>query len=74
MLSLMWMGIGLLALRQGDLGRAVPRLELAVGICQDADLPGYVPRIVPALGAAYTLAGRAADAASQRAASGAASA
>jgi tetratricopeptide (TPR) repeat protein len=55
-------GIGLLALRQGDLGRAVSRLELAVGICQDADLPGYVPRIVPALGAAYTLAGRAADA------------
>ena len=55
-------GIGLLFLRQGDLRRALPRLELAVGICQDADLSGYVPRIVPALGAAYTLAGRVADA------------
>ena len=31
-------GIGLLALRQGDLHRALPLLERAVGICQDADL------------------------------------
>ena len=36
-------GIGLLALRQGDLPRALPLLERAVGICQDADLPAYVP-------------------------------
>src|SRR5262249_8121191 len=32
-------GIGLPALRQGDLPRALPLLERAVGICQDADLP-----------------------------------
>ena len=55
-------GIGLLALRQGDLPRALPLLERAVGICQDADLPVYFPWMAPALGAAYTLAGRVADA------------
>jgi tetratricopeptide (TPR) repeat protein len=55
-------GIGLLALRQGDLSRALPLLERAVGICQDADLPVYFPRVAAALGAAYTLCGRIADA------------
>ena len=33
-------GLGLLALRQGDLPRALPRLEQAMGICRDADMPG----------------------------------
>ena len=55
-------GIGLLALRQGDLPRALPLLERAVGLCQDADLPLYFPWMAAALGAAYTLAGRVADA------------
>jgi tetratricopeptide (TPR) repeat protein len=55
-------GIGLLALRQGDLSRALPRLERAVGLCQDADLPAYFPRLAAVLGAAYTLGGRVADA------------
>jgi len=36
-------GMGLLALRQGDLPRALPRLERAVGLCQDADLPVWFP-------------------------------
>jgi tetratricopeptide (TPR) repeat protein len=57
-------GIGLLALRQGDLPRALPLLERAVGICQDADLPFYFPWMAWALGAAYTLAERVADAVS----------
>ena len=39
-----------------------PWLERAMGICQDADLPVYFPRMAAALGAAYTLAGRVADA------------
>ena len=43
------LGVGLLALRQGDLPGALPRLERAVGICQDGP-PGLVPRIAPALG------------------------
>ena len=61
-LMLAYRGIGLLSLRQGDLPRALPRLERAMGICQDADLPGYFPLIAAALGAAYTLGGRVADA------------
>jgi len=55
-------GIGLLSLRQGDLPRALPRLERAVGICQEADFPALFPRMAAALGAAYTLGGRVADA------------
>ena len=62
--SLTWAygGIGLLSLRQGDLPRALLRLERAVGICQDADLPAVFPMVASALGAAYTLGGRVADA------------
>ena len=55
-------GMGLLSLRQGDLLRALPLLELAVSICQDAALPLFFPVIAAALGAAYTLGGRVADA------------
>jgi tetratricopeptide (TPR) repeat protein len=55
-------GIGLLALRQGDLSRALPRLERAVDICQEADFPFWFPWMAAALGAAYTLGGRVADA------------
>jgi len=32
-------GLGLLALRQGDLPRALPLLERAMGIYQEMDLP-----------------------------------
>jgi class 3 adenylate cyclase/tetratricopeptide (TPR) repeat protein len=55
-------GIGLLSLRYGDLRTALPRLERAVGLCQDADLPTWFPRIAASLGAAYTLGGRIASA------------
>jgi tetratricopeptide (TPR) repeat protein len=62
--SLIWAydGIGLLSLRQGDLHRALPLLEHAVGLCQDADFPGLFPFVAAALGAAYTLSGRVTDA------------
>ena len=53
----------MLFLRQGDLPRALPLLERAVGICRDADLPFYFPGVAAALGASYTLGGRLADAA-----------
>jgi tetratricopeptide (TPR) repeat protein len=56
------LGLGLLALRQGDLPRALSVLERAMDICHEADLPTYFPRIAAALGAAYTLGGRVADA------------
>jgi class 3 adenylate cyclase len=55
-------GVGLLFLCQGDLRRAVPLLERAMGLCQEADLPVYFPWMAAALGAAYTLGGRIADA------------
>jgi tetratricopeptide (TPR) repeat protein len=62
--SLMWAswGIGLLSLRQGDLPRALPPLERAMSICHEVDLPVYFPHMAEALGAAYTLCGRVADA------------
>jgi tetratricopeptide (TPR) repeat protein len=55
-------GIGLLALHQGDLPRALPRLERALGICREADIPIFFPWVALTLGAAYTLGGRVADA------------
>jgi tetratricopeptide (TPR) repeat protein len=55
-------GVGMLSLRKGDLRRALSLLERAVGICQDADLPVWFPRMAAALGAAYTLGGRVTDA------------
>ena len=55
-------GGGLLALRQGDLRRALPLLERAMGLCQDTDLPIFFLPIAGALGAVYTLGGRVADA------------
>jgi tetratricopeptide (TPR) repeat protein len=55
-------GGGLLALRQGDLRRALPQLEWALRICQDMDLTLWLHAMAAALGAAYTLAGRVADA------------
>jgi class 3 adenylate cyclase/tetratricopeptide (TPR) repeat protein len=62
--SLMWayFGIGLLCLRQGDLPRALSLLERAVGSCQETDRPAIFPAVAAALGTAYTLAGRVADA------------
>jgi DNA-binding winged helix-turn-helix (wHTH) protein/tetratricopeptide (TPR) repeat protein len=57
-----YQGLGLLALRQGDLPRALPPLERAMGICQDLDLTARLPEMAAALGAAYTLGGRIADA------------
>src|SRR5262249_38073727 len=55
-------GVGLLFLRRGDLRQTLPRPERAVGLCQEADLLNWFPRMAAALGAVYTLAGRIADA------------
>src|SRR5262249_8337254 len=54
-------GLGLLALRHGDLPRALPQLERAMGICREADLPTYFPWMAPALGSAYILSGHVTD-------------
>jgi tetratricopeptide (TPR) repeat protein len=55
-------GLGLLTLRRGDLPKALPLFERAVGLCQDANLPVYFPLMAAALSAACTLAGRLTDA------------
>jgi class 3 adenylate cyclase/tetratricopeptide (TPR) repeat protein len=55
-------GLGVLSLRHGDLRRALPLLERSLGICQDADFPIDFRRLAAALGAAYVLTGRGADA------------
>jgi class 3 adenylate cyclase/tetratricopeptide (TPR) repeat protein len=55
-------GIGLLALRQGDLHKALPLLERAMELCQDMDFLAWFPWVAADWGAAYTLAGRVADA------------
>jgi tetratricopeptide (TPR) repeat protein len=62
--SLMWAyyGIGLPSLRQGDLPRALSQLERALGSCQEIERPAHFPAVAAALGAAYTLCGRVADA------------
>ena len=62
--SLMWAsyGLGFLSLRQGDLSKALPLLERAVGICQDADLPAWSLWMAATLSAAYMLVGRGAEA------------
>jgi tetratricopeptide (TPR) repeat protein len=61
LLVALW-GSGLLALRKGNLPRALVLLERAMSICQDTDLPTFFSRIAAALGSAYALAGRVADA------------
>ena len=61
-LMIAYHGVGYLALYKGDLHTALPWLEHAVRICREADFPAYFPRMVAALGAAYNLGGRIADA------------
>jgi tetratricopeptide (TPR) repeat protein len=50
--------VGLPYLRQGNLHQALPLLERAVGLCEDADLPFHFSLLAPALGTAYILCGR----------------
>jgi tetratricopeptide (TPR) repeat protein len=51
-------GVSTVSLRQGDVQRAIPVLELAMGLCQDWDIPLLVPGTAAALGLAYALEGR----------------
>jgi tetratricopeptide (TPR) repeat protein len=55
-------GVGLLALRKGEVHKAIPTLERGLACCQEAHLPFFFLTIAPVLGAAYTLAGRVAEA------------
>jgi tetratricopeptide (TPR) repeat protein len=51
-------GIGAVYWRQGEVQRAIPALERAMGLCQDWDIPLLVPITATALGIAYALEGR----------------
>ena len=55
-------GVGLLALRQGHVPRALQVLERAMGIGREAEDSNTLHNIGPGLGATYTLAGRVAAA------------
>jgi DNA-binding NtrC family response regulator/tetratricopeptide (TPR) repeat protein len=55
-------GEGVLRLRQGDLPRAIATLERSLGLCRQWQLAALFDVIAGHLGAAYTLAGRPAEA------------
>jgi tetratricopeptide (TPR) repeat protein len=44
-------GVSVVYLRQGDVQRAIPMLERAMGLCQDWHIPLFLPRQAGALGA-----------------------
>jgi class 3 adenylate cyclase/tetratricopeptide (TPR) repeat protein len=62
-LSLMFadVGVGQLYLVRGDLVRAIPTLERGLATCCAWDFPSWLPWLASRVGAAYVLAGRAAD-------------
>jgi class 3 adenylate cyclase/tetratricopeptide (TPR) repeat protein len=51
-------GVSFLYLRQGDMHRAIPELERAIGLCQDWHILLLLPEQAAALGLAYALDGR----------------
>jgi tetratricopeptide (TPR) repeat protein len=53
---------GYLALRQGDLLKAIPILERGFELCQMRQAHAFITRFPSTLGAAYTLSGRVAEA------------
>jgi class 3 adenylate cyclase/tetratricopeptide (TPR) repeat protein len=56
------LGVGLLALRQGDLSRAIPALERCLDLCRVWDILYYFSETASTLGCTYALAGRVAAA------------
>jgi tetratricopeptide (TPR) repeat protein len=51
-------GVSMVSLRQGDVQRAIPVLERAMGLCQDWHILISIPVQAAALGLAYALDGR----------------
>jgi tetratricopeptide (TPR) repeat protein len=51
-------GVSVVYWRQGDVQRAIPVLERAIGLCEDWHIPLLWPIIATALGLAYALEGR----------------
>ena len=52
------LGVSTVSLRQGEVQRAIPVLERAMGLCQDWPLPLLLPGTAATLGLAYALDGR----------------
>jgi class 3 adenylate cyclase/tetratricopeptide (TPR) repeat protein len=48
-------GVSFVYLRQGDVHRAIPMLEWAIGLCQEWHIPVFSPWVIAALGLAYAL-------------------
>ena len=55
-------GVGFLYLRKGDLRNAIPTLERCLALCQRWNIALWAPRNTSALGSAYALSGRVAEA------------
>jgi len=51
-------GVSIVYRRQGDVHRAIPVLERAMGLCQDWHIPLFLPWLAIILGLAYALGGR----------------
>ncbi|MGH8072048.1 MAG: ATP-binding protein, partial [Candidatus Entotheonellia bacterium] len=51
-------GVSVVYRRQGDVQRAIPLLERALGLCQDWHISLFLPWMAAALGLAYALEGR----------------
>jgi tetratricopeptide (TPR) repeat protein len=51
-------GVSVVYRRQGDMPRAIPMLERAIGMCQEWHIPLFLPRYTAALGLTYALEGR----------------
>src|SRR5207249_58219 len=51
-------GVSVVYLRRGDVHRAIPVLERAMGLCQDWHILILLPLLTAALGLAYALDGR----------------
>jgi tetratricopeptide (TPR) repeat protein len=61
-LILAYLGVGFLSLRQGDLSMAIPVLERGLDLCRVFNVLLWFPETAAALGYAYALAGRVAEA------------
>src|SRR5262249_813994 len=57
-----YLGVGCLALRKGDLPTAIPVLERCLDVCRVFNIRLWFPETAAALGGAYALAGRVAEA------------
>jgi class 3 adenylate cyclase/tetratricopeptide (TPR) repeat protein len=61
-MSLAYYGVGFLALRKGELHKAIPVLDHSLALCRATPIPDLFPAIASFLGAAYAFSGRVVEA------------